>query len=143
VPPGAAPPPGSYPGASPAPAPAKKGKAGLIIGLLVVLLLVVGGVVAFLIAGRDSGSDVSATIDTCTIDADGTLTAAGKLRNDSGSETSVKMTVEFQNTDGNAVVDSGTADVVAPGDGSTDWDVSGSAPDDVQRVTCVVKKISE
>ncbi|UDY38113.1 hypothetical protein [Dermatobacter hominis] len=142
APPGGAPPAG-YPGAAPEPTPAKKGKAGLIVGLLVVLLLVVGGVVAFLVANRDSGSDLTATIDTCTIDADGTLTAAGTLRNEGGSESSVKMTVEFRNSDGDAVVDKGTTDVQAPGDGSTDWDVSGSAPDDVQRVTCVVTKIGD
>jgi hypothetical protein len=100
-------------------------------------------VVAFLVAGRDSGSDLTATIDTCKIEADGTLTASGEVRNEGGSDSSAKMTVEFRNTDGNAVVDSGTADVQAPGDGSTGWDVSGSAPDDVQRVTCVVTKLTD
>lgn len=114
----------------------KKSKAGLIIGLLVVLLLIVGGVVAFLAFGSGS-SDMKATLNTCRIDADGTLTAAGRLTG--GSKATIA--VEFKNSDGGSTVDSGTAVVTATGDGAP-WEVTGSAGDDVQKVTCVVTKVT-
>ncbi len=93
------------------------------------VLLVVGGLVAFLVAG--SGSSATATLNTCHIDADGTLTASGGLDGDAK-----QITVEFRNTDGNKSVDSDT--VTASGGR---WSATGSAPDDVKRVTCVVTKI--
>lgn len=115
----------------------KKGKAGLVIGLLVVVLLIVGGVVAFLAFGSGSG-DLTATINTCKIDADGTLTASGGLKGDGDKAT---IAVEFKNTDGGARVDSGTAVVTASSDGAP-WEVTGTAGDDVQKVTCVVTKVT-
>lgn len=134
---GAVPPPGAYPGAAPmAPDAPKKSKAGLIIALLVVVLLLVGGAVAFLAFGPASGSDLTATIDECTIEADGSLAASGSITGDDGA---VEVSVEFRNTDGDAVVDSASTNVSAPGS----WDVSGSAPDDVQRVTCVVTELAD
>jgi len=104
--------------------------------VLVVVLLLVGGGVAYLAATRSSGSDLTATIDECTIDADGTLGASGSVE---GSDDTVTVSVEFRNTDGDEVVDSASTNVKGAGS----WDVSGSAPDDVQRVTCVVTKLSE
>jgi flagellar basal body-associated protein FliL len=109
----------------------KKSKVGLIIALLVVVLLIAGGAVAFLVSG--SSSSATATLTTCKIDADGTLTASGGLSGDAK-----KVTVEFRNTDGNQQVDS---DSVTASGGK--WTATGSAPDDVQRVTCVVAKIGD
>ena len=128
-------PPGVAPGyAAPvgAEAPKKKSKAGLVIALLVVVLLLVGGAVAFLIAG--SGTGPTATIRECRIDADGSLTAAGKV---DGADESAKVHVEFRNSDGNDVVDSGSTDASSSGT----WEVTGSASDDVQKVTCVVTRV--
>ena len=94
--------------------------------------VLVGGAVAFLIAG--SGTGPTATIRECRIDADGSLTAAGKV---DGGDGSAKVHVEFRNSDGNDVVDSGSTDASSSGT----WEVTGSASDDVQKVTCVVTRV--
>ena len=121
----------------------KRSKAGLIIGILVVLVLLVGGAIAAVtLLGGDSGSDLVATVDRCVIDADGTLTAAGGLKNGGGDQAKARMTVEFNDTSGGDRVDRSFVDVTVKGDGSEKWEATGNAGDDVQKVTCVVSKIT-
>lgn len=138
APPYAAPPPFNQPGAEAAePAPRKRGR-GPVVAFFVILLLVAGVVIAFLVTTVRSGSGPTTTIDTCRIDADGSLTAAGRV---SGATTKATLTVEFRDTKGNTLVDSGRAVIDVRDDRPTPWRVTGKAGDSVQRVTCTVTEV--
>lgn len=128
------------PPTAPTPAADAKSKGrGLLVAFFVILLLIAGGVIAFLVAGNGSGSGAKATIDVCRIDADGALTASGRL---SGGEGTVKLTVEFQDTTTNKRVDGGRAMVDVGSGAPAKWSVTGKAGDEVQRVTCTVTDVS-
>lgn len=99
----------------------------VVVGLLVVLALVAGGVALLL----DSGGGATVSIDTCTIEADGTLGASGRLEDGDG-DTEVRIT--FRDVDGDARV--ADDEVTVPG-GEGRWEGDGRAGDDVERVTCI------
>ena len=145
---GTVPPPLGPAGAPGAPAPGtppeRKRRTGLVIGLVVLVLVVAvaAGVVAYLVASGGSGSDLTATVDRCVIDADGTLTASGRLTNDGGDAQQVRMTVVFDDSKGGARVDRSFVTVrVGPGR-SAPWRATGNAGESVQRVTCVVTDVT-
>jgi hypothetical protein len=139
-PPGSPPPYGAAPYASPygtpaeEPAPAKKSKAGLIVALLVVALLVVGGIVAALVVMSGSSGELELTVDTCEIAADGSLSATGTVS--SSSATDVEIDLEFTDSATGQVVDDDSVDIAVPEGAAQRWSASGSAGDQVQRVTC-------
>ncbi len=119
------------PPAPEAPAGGRQRRTGLIVGLLVVAVLVIGGIVGIaLLAG--GGSDLTITVDTCSIAADGSLRAAGTVGGPDG--TSVTVEVDFVDSATGADVDSGSTSLDLGSGGS--WEVTGSAGDEVQGVDC-------
>ena len=78
APSGAQPPYGPAAAAPPSSTPAKpRRRTRWVVATVVVIVLLVAGAVVALVATRDDG--LTATIDRCRIDADGTLTASGSL----------------------------------------------------------------
>ena len=125
------------PSAAPPAAPASK-KTGLIIGLIVVLALIIGGIAAAAVVLMDSGTELELDIAACEIAADGTLTASGSVENTSGTTTDVDVEVDFRDDDGGSIIDTDSARITVPGDSAERWSLTGTAGDDVQRITCDV-----
>lgn len=100
-------------------------------------LLVVGGAVAGALVVFGGSNDLELTIDTCEIAADGTLTAAGVVTGPNG--TGVNVDVAFVDTATGDEVDAGSTGVdLSSGSAGNPWEVSGTAGDEVQQVTCNV-----
>lgn len=126
------------PAGSPAAPPAaeKKSKAPLLIGLAVLALLVVGGIVAAVLVLSGGDSDLDLAIDTCEIQADGTMNATGAVINDGGDEATVTVEVVFSDSATQDEISSQRARVTSAGGSSGRWSATGNAGDSVQRVTC-------
>lgn len=108
------------------------------MAVVAILLLAAGTAVGFFVAGERNSALVP-TIDVCTIAADGTLTASGKV---SGDPSTAHLRVEFRKTPGTQVVDRGRATAVVKDASPAAWKVTGHAGDDVTRVTCVVTQVT-
>ena len=131
--------PGVPPTQPPTPASGTGGgssKAGVVIALLVVALLIVGGVVAALLVLRSSSPELTLTIETCEIAADGALSASGTVSSSAAAD--VEVDVTFSGLPDGELVDRGQQTVPVPADAAQRWQVSGVAGDEVQRVTCDV-----
>lgn len=113
-------------------------KTGLIIGVLVVLALIIGGIVAAAVVLMDSDPQLTLDIEVCEIAADGTMTASGSVENTSGSTADVDIDVVFRNDATSSTVDTDTVELNVPGDSGERWSLSGTAGDDVQRISCDV-----
>lgn len=107
-----------------------------MIALLVVAALVVGGIVTAAVVMGAGSTELTLRIDTCEIAADGTLTATGTIN--SSAATDVDVEVTFTDLAGGDVVDTGQQTLTVPEDAAQRWQVTGTAGDDVQRVTCDV-----
>lgn len=110
-----------------------------VTAALVTIALIVGIVVGLVVAGRLLRSDPSTTLDVCRIAGTGRLTATGRL---SDAPDPAKVTVEFRDAKGNALIHRGTTTVRASDGGRTAWTVNGQAGDDVHQVICSVTGIS-
>jgi hypothetical protein len=141
-------PPGAYAAAPVAAAGAaapkkKKSKLWLIVGLVVLLgVLAIGAIGAVALLGSSSSGDLKATVGTCQIAADGSLTTSGLVKNSGGESQKVKLTVVFNNADGGKQIDRSFVNVTVPADGNQTWEATGNAGDDVKKVTCVVSDIA-
>lgn len=133
-----APPPGAVATAGgPSSEPPKRQRTGLVVGL-VVLALLVAGVVAAVLVLRGGDPDLELSIDTCDIAADGTMSASGTIRNHGGDRADVTIEVAFSDTDSGNTIETDRTSVSVPGGASERWSASGTAGDDVQRITCDV-----
>ncbi len=102
-----------------------------------VALLVVGGAVAGALVVFGGSSDLELTIDTCEIAADGHPDRC--RRRDRPNGTGVDVDVAFVDTATGDEVDAGSTGVdLSSGSAGNPWEVSGSAGDQVQQVTCNV-----
>jgi hypothetical protein len=141
-------PPGGYAaapvaGAAVAPEKKKRSKLWLVLGLLVLLaVLAIGAIGAVALLGSSSSGDLTATVGTCQIAADGSLTTSGLVRNSGGDSQKVKLTVVFDNADGGKQVDRSFVDITVPANGKQSWQATGNAADDVKKVTCVVSDLA-
>ena len=138
APSGAQPPYGPAAAAPPSSTPAKpRRRTRWVVATVVVIVLLVAGAVVALVATRDDG--LTATIDTCRIDADGTLTASGSLTG--GDDDSARVSVTFGDVETGSTIDRATADARLT-NGSGRWEATGSTSDeDVRQVTCTVTSI--
>jgi hypothetical protein len=102
----------------------------------VVALLVIGGIVAAVLVLSADDVDVDLAIDTCEIEADGTMSATGAVINDGGQEETVTVEVVFSDSATQDEISSQRARVTAASGSSGRWSASGNAGDSVQRVTC-------
>jgi hypothetical protein len=123
----------------PAEAPKKK-RTGLVVALLVALLFLAGIAAAVLLLALAGGSDLSTTLDTCRIEADGTMVATGEATSGDGAADAT-VTVLFTDDADGSEIETVTADVDVPDGGSAPWEAEGSAGDDVQRIGCEVTEI--
>ncbi len=123
---------------APSAEPAPKKKTGLIIGLIVVLALIIGGIAAAAVVMMGSGPNLELDIEVCEIAADGTLTASGSVENTSGSTGDVDIEVVFHDDADDSIVARDSTDISVPGNSAERWTLSGTAGDQVQRVTCDV-----
>jgi hypothetical protein len=124
------------------PEPPKRKRSGLVLGILaLVVVALLAGVAAYLVASRGDHGGLHATVDRCAIDADGALTAAGRLTND-GDATQAHLTVVFDDSKSGKRVDGASVSVPVAGSGASAWNVTGTAGESVQRVTCVVTELS-
>ncbi|MBS1837168.1 MAG: hypothetical protein JST64_05670 [Actinobacteria bacterium] len=138
VPPGAVPPGAVPPGQGVGEGTPKRRRHRLLIGVLAALLVIAGGVAALLIT-RTSASAPKATLDVCTIDADGSLKASGAL---SGSDGPMKVTVEFRNTKDHGLLSRGSGEANVVDGRSAGWKVTGRTDSDAPAVICTVTKVS-
>jgi hypothetical protein len=131
--------PPASPGVPVPPAPgASTGKgrtAAIVVGILVVVALV-GAAGAFVVFGSRS-SELELAIDACELAADGSLRATGTIANRAGA-TEVRVEVRFLDIDGGDEVDADRVRIELPGDAAERWRASGTAPEDVDQVTCEV-----
>jgi hypothetical protein len=104
--------------------------------VLVAALVAAGVVVAVVLSG---GDELSATLDRCRIQADGTMVAAGSVRGDAGSTATIG--VEFRDTSDGRAIEDVRVTVEVPDGGSAPWRATGRAGDDVRRITCVVTDV--
>ena len=109
-----------------------------IIIAVVIALLAAVAVFLFVsgVLGGDEG-EVTLNDDDCEIAADGTLSASGTYKSDSDVDGS--LDVRFDDQDGNEV-DSASVDIKGDADEEIPWTATGSAGDDVTKVTCTVSK---
>lgn len=132
-----APPPGAVATAGgPSSEPPKRQRTGLVVGLVVLALLVAGVAAVLVLRGGDP--DLELAIDTCDIAADGTMSASGTIRNHGGDRADVTIEVAFSDTDSGNTIETDRTSVSVPGGASERWSASGTAGDDVQRITCDV-----
>lgn len=111
-----------------------------MIGVIVlVLILVVGAAVAAVALGLfgTSSSELELDVQRCEIATDGSLSASGTIAS-RGGESDVILDIRFLDVDGGDVVDTDRITVVVPADAAERWRGTGSAPDEVQQVTCEV-----
>jgi hypothetical protein len=137
-----APPPGPpvappLPSAQAAP-PREKSRTGLIVALVVLAALVLGGIIlaALLLGAEDT--DLSLTIDTCEIAADGSMTATGAVTNDGSDRADVTVEVTFSDSATGDTIEQDSSPVEVAGGSSERWSASGSAGDEVNQITCDV-----
>lgn len=134
-----APPPGAVATAGgPSSEPPKRQRTGLVVGL-VVLALLVAGVVAAVLVLRGGDPDLELAIDTCDIAADGTMSRRrGRSATTAVTRADVTIEVAFSDTDSGNTIETDRTSVSVPGGASERWSASGTAGDDVQRITCDV-----
>ena len=110
----------------------------IALAVLVILALIGGGIA---VAVARSNDDFTATINRCSIAADGSLTAKGTVHTSSGSG-SVQVSVQFDDAATRKHVDRSVVGAQLNSNGRGIWTASGSAGDEVQRVTCVVARVN-
>ena len=116
----------------------KKRRTGLVVGLALLTLVVIGGIVAAAVLLGGGDSDLELAIDSCAIAADGSMSATGTVRNDGGDRADVTVEVVFSDTDSGNTIETDRSSISVPGNASERWSASGSAGDEVQRITCDV-----
>ncbi len=78
-------------------------------------------------------------MDSCVIEADGTMTASGTVTNDNDDQVTARVTVVFEDAETKDMVDrSFVDDLKVDGKDTADWEATGSAGDEVQRITCLL-----
>jgi hypothetical protein len=124
---------------SPAAVPANRNRTGLVVGLVVIALLVVGGVIAAVVAlGGTATSGISLGIDTCEIAADGSMSANGTISNDGSDSATFDIEVDFSDTATGETVVTDTMTVTVAAGSSERWSGTGTAGEEVRRITCDV-----
>lgn len=121
---------------NPEPLPADKAEGKHLSGPVVVIALLIAAVVVIVVAGAllsNDKSNVTMTVQECSISSDGTVVASGILRSTPSRVADVK--VSFTDADTATRLGTGTRSVKAT-PGGTAWDVSIHVGEQVQRVTC-------
>ena len=106
----------------------------ITIGVLIALLVAVG--TFFGVRALAGGSAFEGSVQQCHIATDGTLTASGTVTANEAMDTTLE--VRFDDANGGGLVDSTEVLVEAEAGEEVSWSATGTAGDDVTRVTCTL-----